>query len=503
MSTTAKSQLQPIDKLAIAIILLLSMAIALLVWGNNSCHSNRHCWFHTGAKVAEFSWQDRTIGREDRAFILTFNRPMNRDSVADNLKIQPPLPGKISWSGSRMAYTLNSPAPYGETYQISLDRALEQFAAGDRLGETIRPFTANFRTRDRAFIYISSKPESNGRLVLYNWTQQTETILTPDNLVVFDFKTYPKGDLVLFSAADRHSGNDAIRTLQLYTVTTGLNNETKSIYEPELELILDNRQYQNNKFDLARDGNKIIVQRLDRKNPANFGLWLLEEDRKPQLLDAEAGGDFLITPDSQTVAVAKGEGIALLSLQPNTKPIDFLPKFGRILAFTADGTGVATINYNTDNAKLRYTQSLYYLNNAGVEKELLNLEGSIVDCQFSPTGAQLYCLLTELEVKGQEYREKPYLAEIELATAKVLPLFSLPEYQDIKLSMAPDGLGILFAQVLTDNDTATVEGNLPSGATVVKSRVWLLIPPIDRSTKSSVHQVEELPFIGYLPQWVP
>ncbi len=477
------------------------MTIAFLVWGSNACQGN--CWFHTGAKVAEFSWQDRTIGREDRAFILTFNRPMNRDSVARNLKIEPPLPGKISWSGRRLAYTLASPAPYGETYHLTLDRAQEQFATGNKLGATIRPFRGEFRSRDRAFAYISSKPESNGRLVLYNWTQQTETILSPVDLIVFDFEPYPQGDRILFSAAARKSGDDGIRTLQLYSVTTGLNIPKSRAFEPQLKLILDNQQYQNNQFDLARDGKTIVVQRLDRQNPANFGLWLLAEDQKPQLLDAAVGGDFLLTPDSQTVAVARGEGIALLPLEPKAQPVDFLAKFGRILAFTADGTGAAMVDYNTDNAKLRYSQSLYYVNNAGIETELLNLKGSIVDCQFAPTATHLYCLLTELQASATEYKEKPYFAAIDLQTSKVLPLFSLPEYRDSKLSMAPDGLGILFDRVLTDNSTTNIDRNLQPESTVVKSSLWLLIPPADRAAKSSLYRVEELPFSGYHPQWIP
>jgi hypothetical protein len=495
----AKPGLDQIDKLSIIIMVVLSLAIALLIGGDRVC--NGKCWFHAGAKVTEFSWQDRTIGREDKAFIVTFNRPMNRESVVNNLKIEPPLPGKISWSGRRLAYTLERPAPYGETYNLTLDRAREQFAGSKQLGETIRQFQGVFRSRDRAFAYISSKPELNGRLVLYDWTQQNERVLTPADLIVFDFEPYPQGDRILFSAANRDSGDEAIRTLKLYSVTTGLDRAKSS--EPELKLILDNQKYQNNQFDLARDGETIVVQRLDRQNPSNFGLWLLSETRKPQLLDDSGGGDFMLTPDSQTVAVARGEGIALLPLQPKAEPIDFLPKFGRLLAFTADGTGAATINYNTDNAKLRYTQSLFYVNNAGIEKELVNLEGSIVDCQFEPTATYLYCLLTQLQTNATKYKEKPYLAAIELKTAKVLPLFSLPEYRETELSMAPDGLGILFDRVLTNNKTATVSPNERMGTSVVKSSLWLLIPPADKSAKSAVYRVEELPFSGYRPQWIP
>lgn len=153
MSESAQSRLvQPIDRLAIALIVLLSLIMGLLIWGGTACEDE--CLFHAGAKVSSFSWQNKTIGGQDRAFILTFNRPMDRDSVAENLTITPPLLGKISWSGLRLAY-------------------------------------------------VGTEGEEKGRLVLSNWTRSQKIILTPQNLTVFDFKPDPQGNFLLFSAADR------------------------------------------------------------------------------------------------------------------------------------------------------------------------------------------------------------------------------------------------------------------------------------------------------------
>ncbi|MGL5075051.1 MAG: hypothetical protein ACRDBG_04335, partial [Waterburya sp.] len=262
---------------------------------------------------------------------------------------------------------------------------------------------------------------------------------------------------------------------------------------PKVELILDAQTYQNNKFALSQDGEKIVVQRLNREQPDDFGLWVIEPNQKPQLITDAQVGDFAITPDSQTVAVAQGEGIALLPLEPNAQPLDFLPKFGQVLSFTADGTGAAMINYNTDNAKLRYTRSLFYVNNQGIQKELLNTDGSIQDCQFAPTGKTIYCWLTELE-KGTEYSEQPYLAAIDLKSATSQTLLELPKYQDSSLSIAPDGLGILFTQFPNNETTNPI--NPPN------SSIWLLIPPTLQDSESKT-QVENLPFLGFHPQWLP
>ncbi len=488
----AKRLLQPIDRLAIALVILLALIIGLLIWGGSACDDN--CIFHAGARVNDFNWENKIIGREDRDFILSFNRPMDRTSVEQNVTITPPLAGKISWSGLRLAYTLKSPAPYGETYQISLTGATERFPQQEKTGDKIKPFTAEFRSRDRASAYIGSEGIEKGKLVLFNWTQQKKSILTPDGLSVFDFEPYPQSDRLLFSAADTKLGINGIQNLQLYTITTGLNSQVAN-KNPQVELILDNQKYQNNQFDLTQDGKKILVQRLNRNNPNNSGLWMITADKPPQLITDAQIGDFLIAPDSQTVAVAQGEGIALLPLETTAKPLDFIPKFGQVLDFTADGTGAAMINYNTDNAKLSYTRSLFYVNTQGIQKELLNTEGSIQNCQFDPTASYLYCWLTEL-IKGKEYIEKPYIAEINLKTSKVKTLISLAEYQDSKLSIAPDGLGILFERSPNSTSSAT------DSSTTSDQSIWLLVRASQKSNSADFN-AEQLPFVGFRPQWLP
>ena len=94
-----------------------------------------------------------------------------------------------------MAYTLDFPAPYGETFDIKLDEAQDSFRADSSQFEA---FSSQFTTRDRALIYIGIEGDNQGRLVLYNLTQQTETVLTPKDWVVLNFKPFAQGDRILF-----------------------------------------------------------------------------------------------------------------------------------------------------------------------------------------------------------------------------------------------------------------------------------------------------------------
>ncbi|MCY7384421.1 MAG: hypothetical protein LH628_17925 [Microcoleus sp. CAN_BIN18] len=44
----------------------------------------------------------------------------------------------------------------------------------------------------------------------------------------------------------------------------------------------------------------------------------------------------------------QADGIAILSLTPNVKPLEFIPSFRRVFSFTPDGRESAMLKYNSD-----------------------------------------------------------------------------------------------------------------------------------------------------------
>lgn len=493
---------QPLDRAAIGVILILSLLIGILLLNGD----------HSAPKVREFNWQNKQVGADDSAFILTFSRPMDQASVEQNLKIEPPLPGKLSWAGRRMAYTLNAPAPYGTSFQVKLETAKDRFTQAGANRANIQPFTGRFQSRDRAFAYIGVGDEA-GQLILYNLTKQEKKSLTPANLAVIDFKPYPMGDRILFSAVDRVNQSQSLLEQKLYTVTTGitfqsptqladrsdrfefLNPSPISQAAGQISLVLDNQDYQNLKFDLSADGQVIVIQRVNRKNTNEFGPWVLKDGAPPQPLDnQQPGGEFLITPDSSSLAIAQGQGLALLPLQPQADPLEFLPKFGTVLSFAKDGSAAAMVKFNTN-----YTRSLFLVNSQGTQREILKTTGSILNAQFDPTKQILYCLLTNL-VPGATYQEQPYLAAIDLKAtltddpARALhPLVLLPKQRDIQVSLAPDGLALLFDQTEASSQAA-------DGKAIANSRLWLI--PLSGDLTAKV-QPQALPLPGFHPRWLP
>ncbi|WP_035992510.1 hypothetical protein [Leptolyngbya sp. KIOST-1] len=457
---------QPLDRLALIAMASLAVVLGLLILSGD----------HATARVREFTWQDRQVGAEDRAFLITFSRPMDVASVEQNLTMDPPLPGKVSWAGRRMAYTLTNPPPYGESFTLSLDGARDRYAVRSGRPSRFEPFQAQFQTRRRAFLYIGTEGDEANRLVLADLARQERTILTPRHLSVLAFKPYPLGDRVLFSASDARQEGGLLNQ-QLYTVTTGIapRPPVDFMADPppfwrrfmpqgappvsgETTLVLDNRDYQNLKFDLSPDGTTIVVQRVNQQNPADFGPWILRDGAPPTPIETEPGGDFLIAPDSQSLLLLQGQGTAIIDLggEPTSgprQPLDFLPNYGRVLDLAANGSAAAMINFNQDDPEKRFTESLFLVTNQGREEELLQVSGSILDAQFDPTRPVLYVLASELVDAPADsgsleaidaFVEQPLLLAVALTDGEVSPLLRLPLRQRIHLSVAPDGRSLLL-----------------------------------------------------------
>jgi Tol biopolymer transport system component len=496
----SKAFIQPLDRIAIALMLLLSVLIGLIILQGDV----------VTARVRDFTWQNQQIGAEDNSFTLTFSRPMEIKSVEDNLKIEPPLAGKFSWAGRRMVYTLLTPAPYGTNYKVQLQGAKDKFAQQEGNNRLIEPFTGSFRTRDRVILYIGTDKEEQGRLVLYNLTQEQKRILTPKDLIAMDFESFPDGEKILFSA--RASKNEDLLSAQLYTVTTGVSGKSGQEAESggKIDLVLDSKDYENLKFDLSPDGQTIVIQRGNKTNPGDFGLWFMPatsdasgEKPTPKRLKSQPGGDFMITPDSKAVAVAQGQGAAILPLQGDaSKPLDFLPQFGLVQAFSKDGSQAAMVKFNTD-----YTRDLFLVTNQGVQKQLLKTTGSILSCQFDIASPTLYCLLTQL-VSKEQYIEQPYVVAIDLKTGQQKPLLVLPPAQrNVQMSLSSDGLGLLFDQVVPQtNPPASLPPNTlktDDGDIIATSSLWLMpLLPIADATTVEI-KPEQLPLAGFHPRWLP
>lgn len=509
MSTSSPSSRfsrQPLDKAALRMIAIISgIIVVMLLLGSQ-----------TLLQVRSFSWQDKAVSSEDIAFLITFTRPVETESVEQNLRIEPDLDGKFSWAGRKMAYTLAVPAAYGEDYQVSL-------AGVEPLNGNVdfEPFETTFQTRDRAFAYIGAEGEERGRIVLFNLTEQKKTLLTPENQEVMDFEVYPERDRILYSAVPTDGQSDnVLAAAQLYTITTGIETTAEdypawqfwrsatTTAAGEIETLLTSESYQNLKFDLSPNGEVIVVQRVNKENPADFGPWVLMNEEAPRKLETEPGGDFTIAPDSASLLLQQGQGTAIIELaqdpdsEESDELLDFLADYGLTLDIASDGSAAALVNFNQDNPEERFTQSLFWVSNRGEEKQLLQTEGSILSAQFGDRNETLYCLINRPVESEEDYAVVPYLTAVNVETGEAQKLIEMPPQADITVALAPDGLAILFDEALSVDSDA-----ISSGYAGPTHRLWLL--PLYSSEEAraqgepSALPATELEIAGRNPVWMP
>lgn len=438
-------------------------------------------------RVVEYSWQGKQMGAGDRSFSLTFSDPIDRESVEANLQIDPDLPGQISWSGNTLFYTLTAPPQYGETYQVQLRGAKALRGELGQPSPRIESFQAELLARDRIVAYLGTQGEEQGKIVLYNFTQDRRELLTPGDLTVIDFQSYPGGDRILFSAIDSTLDDGNLDTLQLYTVTTGLNYTNAENPQPlgRIQRLLDASQYRNLKFDLSPDGKMIVVERVNRNNTQDTALWVIRENQSPRSLGTQAV-DFAITPDSQSVAVVQENGVSLLPLTPEAPSLEFYRNYQAILGFTPDTAEMLLLRVSPDG-----TRSLALTDDPGETIPILQTIADIRNCEFDLTQPHLaYCF----QIGGENQSpQQPLVAAIDLKQGENLPFIGLSNYQEVSLNMSPDGVALGFDQVVPlQNQPDQLEANL-----------WVLPTPKFRRDRDPQIAPPEKLFPGLNPVWIP
>ncbi|TVQ58950.1 MAG: hypothetical protein EA366_05705 [Spirulina sp. DLM2.Bin59] len=469
----------------IAIGLLTVPLVALLILGDRS-----------RPQITNFSWENLIIGAQHDYFFLDFNRPMD-GAVLDNLTITPPLPGKGAMVGQRLAYTLEDIPSYGREYQITIEDGAELPRSRRHAARPLTPFSATVKTRDRLLAYIGVEGEEEGRLVISNLTREKKEILTPPDLVVTNFQVTGGGDRILFFAFAK--GNpDGFNAQELYRTTTAPDRLTEDDPPPgQIRRLLDAQTYQNLQFDLAPGNDAVVIERVNRQNPNDAGLWLLTPNGDLRPLGIQ-GNRFRISPDGQVVAVRDGQantnrsGVTILPLTSTATKREFLPAHEDLLAFSPRDYREKIMVKRRDQRQ----RSLVVINAEGRERELITTTGLILDCHFEPRQAVLlYCLQAE-RLDPQQTEITPFVTLINVQNGREVPLVALTNDLNVRMAMAPDGRYLAFDQVIESaNDSRR---QIPPGT------VWILPLPdfIEGASLPDLVPPERYA-AGLDPQWIP
>ncbi|NJO18827.1 MAG: hypothetical protein HC838_00425 [Spirulinaceae cyanobacterium RM2_2_10] len=403
--------------------------------------------------------------------------------------------GKASGAGHTFAYTPTDVPAYGTDYTLRLAGARAQPRRPQATAPVLPTFETQFSTRDRAFAYLGTEGEATGRLILRNETRDETVDLTPIDLVVTNFEPYSDGDRILFSAYERNRGN-GIADQQLYTVSTGLG-ERANTPPGRVQLLLSSAEYQNLQFDLAENGEFALVQRVNRQNRADSGLWLLPIEGEPRALGVQ-GDRFTLTPDGRAVAIARERGVEIVPFVEAAGTWEFFPGYQRLLAFAPRDRQTKLLVRENDD----FTESLYLVDRQGKAVELLQTRGQLLDCQFEPRQeTHLYCLHTE-PLAADSAIVSPFLTLVELATAESVPLVALTDDPNVRMSLSPDGRDLLFDQVVRPVETEDT-GQVLEPSEIVGSLWRMPLPDLSgREAYVNFSPPEEVG-AGVDPHWLP
>ncbi len=479
-------KLTPFDRTILAIAAILLILIAVVFGRGNQ----------TPLRVSYYSWQNSNIGAQTQRLMMRFNHPVSPADIETQLTLDPPLPGTSSWRSREWFYTLTETPHYGKNYQLNLTLP----TMTPQGGETT--FTSLITSRTRSFIYIGVNEEERGRLILFDITNSQDPkkiILTPTDLSVRQFQIYPLGDRLIFLASDatRRSGQQ-----HLFTVITGVNNaDTQASPSPgRLERLFDNQPYNNLSLALSKNGAMLVLDRQNRDNPADSGLWAVPQNGSPRPLGIQ-GEAFIVSPRGDRLAVTQNNGVSIIPLTADGGTSKFLAGYQQAFAFSEDGEQLLLGKQNVD-----FTFSAIVANlSTNEEREILRDLYPIQTCHYDPAAPTIaFCLRTDYVPQPEgSVQEEPYLAVVNLATRQSQPLLALPNYPDVDLSIAPDGLALIFDQVVTRDSADPTDPLTESQKAIVDGRVWFLQIPEDIETQTDSTLLPQELTPGFAPKWMP
>jgi Tol biopolymer transport system component len=134
---------------------------------------------------------------------VTFNQPMNSDSVEAHFAIQPSVEGGFAWDGATLWFIPHPKLNPGQIYQVTISEGAES-ENGRKLSA---PFTWQATVREPALLYLVLDT-TGGDLWRYEFTSNETFPVTDTNGSVTDFAPSPTGDIIVYAQNNFTGGSD-------------------------------------------------------------------------------------------------------------------------------------------------------------------------------------------------------------------------------------------------------------------------------------------------------
>ena len=134
---------------------------------------------------------------------ITFNQPMNTDSIEAHFSIQPEVKGTFTWEGTTLWFTPDESLAPAQTYRVAIAAGAEA-ENGRQLGTPIT-WQALIREPDLVYLVLDT---SGGDLWRFNYASGAAQPLTKTGANVVDFAPSPTGDLIVYAQNNPLGGSD-------------------------------------------------------------------------------------------------------------------------------------------------------------------------------------------------------------------------------------------------------------------------------------------------------
>jgi Tol biopolymer transport system component len=266
--------------------------------------------------------------------IIQFSEAMNRDTVQPRLKIEPELPGEVSWSGATLIYRPAAAMKPGTTYTVTLDDGATSETGRVFLNEyqfsfeVLRPRVAYLYPADdvpqNIWIADPAAPES-----------AQQVTFSPSG--IYDFAVSPDGTKIAFAETNPVTQTNDIKLLDLETggLTQLTNCVDASCTTPAWR----------------PDGNLIAYERVEFNTGLDVGsspsrIWLLDVASvitRPLFQDTQIlGYGAQWSADGQRLALVDSASASILVYDFNDGSVAAVPsRAGTSGALSPDGQTLA------------------------------------------------------------------------------------------------------------------------------------------------------------------
>jgi Tol biopolymer transport system component len=153
-------------------------------------------------------------GHSTSPIVIQFSEPMNRDTVAGRLRLEPAVEGDITWSGATLFFRPRQALQPGENYTVVLERGAVAAEGRELLSEYRFAFTV-MRPRVAYLAPADSTPQNIWVADPADPASAQQVTFSPSG--VYDFGVSPDGERIAFAERNTNTGRSDIKMIDLET----------------------------------------------------------------------------------------------------------------------------------------------------------------------------------------------------------------------------------------------------------------------------------------------